>query len=165
MRSGCASRSTSRTRTRSSRPSGSRRPTLPCGSGTGSRTWSVGPRTSPFLFGSPATGLTDVYGDSLLGASPSSLRRWGYQVTSVPNVDDRIAACLPLTFGAQLRCWADLDEYLMTQVVPWVPLVGFTSGRVVSARLAMFSFDQAWGYPLPALDQIATGPSPAPSPA
>jgi peptide/nickel transport system substrate-binding protein len=118
----------------------------------------------PFLFGSPATGLTDIYGESLLGASPSSLRRWGYQVTSVPNVDDRIEACLPLTFGAQLRCWAELDQYLMTEVVPWVPLVSLVSGRVVSDRLAQFSFDQAWGFPLPALDQIAVKPGSAPSP-
>src|SRR5205823_1189129 len=117
----------------------------------------------PFLFGSPATGLTDTYGDTLLGASAASLRRWGYQVTSVPNVDDRIEACLPLTFGAQLRCWANLDQYLMTQVAPWIPLVSFLAGRVVSDRLARFSFDQAWGYPLPALDQIALRPGSAPS--
>jgi peptide/nickel transport system substrate-binding protein len=118
----------------------------------------------PFLFGSPRLGLGDTYGESLLGASASSLRRWGYQVTSVPNVDGRIEACLPLTFGAQLRCWADLDQYLMTEVVPWVPLVSFVSGRVVSDRLATFSFDQAWGFPLPALDQIAVKPGSAPSP-
>src|SRR5207247_9833177 len=109
----------------------------------------------PFLFGSSATGVTDGYGESLLGASPSALHRWGYKVAVVPNVDGRIQACLPLTFGAQLRCWADLDQYLMTEVVPWIPLVGLISGRVVSDRLARFSFDQAWGFPLPALDQIA----------
>jgi hypothetical protein len=89
-------------------------------------------------------------------------------VAVVPNVDGRIEACLPLTFGAQLRCWADLDQYLMTEVVPWIPLVGLTSGRVVSDRLARFSFDQAWGYPLPALDQIAvkaaSNPGPIPQP-
>jgi peptide/nickel transport system substrate-binding protein len=122
----------------------------------------------PFLFGSPATGVTDGYGESLLGAPPSALHRWGYKVAVVPNVDGRIEACLPLTFGAQLRCWADLDQYLMTEVVPWIPLVGLTSGRVVSDRLARFSFDQAWGYPLPALDQIAvkaaSNPGPIPQP-
>jgi ABC-type transport system substrate-binding protein len=118
----------------------------------------------PFLFGSPATGLTDIYGDSLLGASSSSLRRWGYHVSSVPYVDDRIEACLPLTFGAQLRCWADLDQYLMTQVVPWIPLVSLLSGRVVSDRVTRFSFDQAWGFPFPALDQVAVRPGSSPSP-
>jgi peptide/nickel transport system substrate-binding protein len=118
----------------------------------------------PFLFGSPAVGVNHGYGEGLLGASPAQLRRWGYLVTSVPNVDDRIIACLPLTFNAQLRCWADLDQYLMNETVPWVPLVGFTTGRVVSDRLTRFSFDQAWGFPFPALDQIAVRPGSSPSP-
>jgi hypothetical protein len=43
-------------------------------------------------------------------------------------------------------------------------LVSFVSGRVVSDRLARFSFDQAWGFPLPALDQIAVKPGSAPGP-
>jgi peptide/nickel transport system substrate-binding protein len=118
----------------------------------------------PFLFGGPEVGAGD-YGEGLLGASPAQLRRWGYQVASVPNVDERINACLPLTFGAQVRCWADLDQYLMTEVVPWIPLVGLVSGRVVSDRVARFSFDQAWGFPVPALDQLAVRPGSTPGPA
>ena len=118
----------------------------------------------PFLFGGPPTGVTDGYGGELLGAPPSLLRAWGYKVTSVPNVDDRIERCLSLTFGAQIRCWAQLDQYLMADVVPWIPLVGFLSGRVVSDRLTRFRFDQAWALPLPALDQIAVKPGSVASP-
>jgi len=121
----------------------------------------------PPLLGSPATGLTGGYGESLLGASPDQLRKWGYTVTSVPNVDGRIERCLPLTFGAQTRCWAQLDEYLMTEVLPLVPLVSITTDRIVSARVAGFTFDQSPSSPLPALDRIVlrhTVPSPSPVP-
>jgi peptide/nickel transport system substrate-binding protein len=120
----------------------------------------------PFLFGSPRGGATSVFGGlGKMGATPKDLRKWGYSVRSVPSVDDRIIACLRLTFGAQTRCWADLDQYLMTQVVPWAPLVSFTTGRVVSSRVRSMSFDQSDFVPAPSLDRIVlAGSSPTPSP-
>jgi peptide/nickel transport system substrate-binding protein len=109
----------------------------------------------PNLFGSPRTGVTQGYNASNLGASRAQLRRWGYDVRGVPAVDDRISACLELTFGAQTRCWADLDAYLMTEIVPWIPLVGLSTGRVTSSRVQSFSFDQSAPTPMPSLDQVA----------
>ncbi len=41
--------------------------------------------------------------------------------TEVPNVDDRVEACLPLVGSAQFECVASADQYLMENVVPWVP--------------------------------------------
>jgi hypothetical protein len=105
---------------------------------------------------------------SLVGATPTELRRWGYRITEVPNVDGRIEQCAALLFEAQVRCWAELDQYLMEQVVPWVPLWAEQTGRIVSLRVAMFSLDQANEVVEPALDQItltaAARSEPAPEP-
>jgi len=92
-------------------------------------------------------------GYSLLGAKPDELRGWGYSVTSVPNVDDRVQLCLPLVGAAQTRCWTTLDEYLMEKVVPVVPIVTESYIQVIPARVTAYSYDQA--YDLPALDRIA----------
>lgn len=102
---------------------------------------------------------------SLLGATPQQLRRLGYRVTQVPSADDRIRLCVSLQFGARVRCWAALDRYLMQEVVPWVPMYQNLTARIVSARVAHFSFDQAAPIPTPALDQIALTSAAAGSPA
>lgn len=119
----------------------------------------------PQLFASPAVGVSDEFTSVLLGATPTLLRKWGYSVRSVPNVDDRIERCLPLAFHAAATCWAELDQYLMTEVVVRVPLVMETTGRVVPARLSGVAFDQSSPVPMPALDRVAVhGSPPAASP-
>ena len=90
---------------------------------------------------------------SMLGATPEQLRTWGYHVTEVPSVDDRINSCLVQLGEAQLRCWADLDQYLMENVVPWVPYQSDSHIQVVPSRIVRYSYDQF--ADLPALDQIA----------
>jgi peptide/nickel transport system substrate-binding protein len=90
---------------------------------------------------------------SLLGASPEELRRWGYDVTSVPSVEEKVSECMPLIGDEQTRCWAELDQQLMEQVVPWIPLRVENQAFIVSRRVATTSFDQFTS--LPALDRIA----------
>jgi len=92
-------------------------------------------------------------GFSLLGATPDQLREWGYTVSSVPSVDDRIDLCLPLAGYAQSRCWAALDEYMMEEVVAVLPIVTEGYIEVLPARVTAYSYDQAFN--LPALDRIA----------
>jgi hypothetical protein len=94
---------------------------------------------------------------SLVGASPAQLREWKYSVRTVPGIDDRIAACLSVTGQAEVRCWAALDQYVMTEVVPIVPLLFGTNAQTVSARVLNYSYDQF--ADAPALDQIALRPS------
>jgi peptide/nickel transport system substrate-binding protein len=114
----------------------------------------VGTGWFPPLFASDTLGSTNA---SLLGASPSQLRRWGYGVTSVPNMDDRLQGCLAETGEAQTACWAQLDQYMMSEVVPWVPYVTLAHAQVVSERVVAYSFDQF--AELPALDRIALAPN------
>lgn len=105
------------------------------------------------LFHSSALSDPNAGNSTLLGASPDQLRSWGYPVTEVPSVDQRIDACLTKVGQAQLQCWVQLDQYLMENVVPWVPYLSESHVQVVPARIVHFSHDQFGG--LPALDRIA----------
>lgn len=93
---------------------------------------------------------------SPLGASPAQLRMWGYSVTSVPGVDDRIRLCLSRRGVAYTQCWAELDQYLTTEVVTWIPFMSMQRTHVVSERVVAYSFDQSFAEP--ALDRIALAP-------
>jgi len=93
---------------------------------------------------------------SLLGARAAELREWGYRVTSVPSVDDRIDRCQSLPGADQPACWAELDAHLMEEVVPWVPLFFERRVESTSARVARYSYDSARDFP--ALDQISLVP-------
>jgi len=90
---------------------------------------------------------------ALLGATPEQLDAWGYRVRTVPSADDRIARCIITSGRAQTRCWAELDQYLMTEVVSWLPYMSVDHAQVVSERVVGYSFDQFDA--LPALDRIA----------
>lgn len=110
----------------------------------------------PYWFDGRRIGEGDTYAVSLMGASPEQLAAWGYTVDSVPSVDDRLDQCLGLVGGAQVKCWADLDQYLSDEIVPWVPLLYTEASRTTSTRIASFSWDQSVGFP--ALDRIALKP-------
>ena len=103
-------------------------------------------------------GPTDAVNEdvSLLGATRSQLRRWGYPRRSVPSVDRRIAQCRALLEGVRARCWAELDQILTERIVPWLPRAQLEFVAATSARVARYSFDQF--APGPALDRIALKP-------
>jgi peptide/nickel transport system substrate-binding protein len=105
------------------------------------------------LFASSQIGNPSGANYSLLGATQAQLRQWGYSVGQVPSVDDRIQACLANVGEAQVRCWSDLDQYMMGNVIPWVPYVSENHVQVVPRRIVGYSYDQFAG--LPALDRIA----------
>ncbi|HEX6400164.1 MAG TPA: ABC transporter substrate-binding protein [Actinomycetota bacterium] len=90
---------------------------------------------------------------SLVGADQESLREWGYQVTSVPSIEEKATECRPLFGDEATRCYAELDQQLMEQVVPWVPLRVENQAFIVSRRVVSTSYDQFTS--LPALDRVA----------
>lgn len=104
-------------------------------------------------FGGPELNGSNV---SLLGATEEQLEDWGYPVKSVPNVNDRIERCLPLVGRAQFECWAGLDQFMMEEIVPWVPYALHAHTHVLGSRIAYFSLDQFTAQA--SLDQIALGP-------
>jgi hypothetical protein len=87
------------------------------------------------LFTKPGLGSVDL---SLVGASSEQLESWGYEVTSVPSVDDKIAACRPRLGSAAFACWAELDQLLSEQVVPWAPIATPVGAWLVSDRVDRF---------------------------
>lgn len=92
--------------------------------------------------------------ESLVGATPDQLRRWGYAVRVVPSIDSRISDCRSvIAVQRQIECWGQLDAYVMEQVVPVVPYVAENVVAVFPPQIVHYSFDQA--NTLPALDQIA----------
>ena len=90
---------------------------------------------------------------NLLGATADQLKGWGYDVTDVPSVDDKVSECGKAVDEARFQCWADLDKDLMENVVPFVPYLFDNNVDVVSARVTNYSFDQFAG--LAAYDQMA----------
>ena len=75
---------------------------------------------------------------------------------SVPSIDDRLDTCERRRGVARTQCWAELDQYLMTEVVPRVQYLFMDAAYVVSERVVRYSFDQFVEYP--ALDRIALAP-------
>ena len=90
---------------------------------------------------------------TLIGATPEELRSWGYRVSSVPSVQDRIDQCLPLVGEVQTRCWTTLDQYMVEKVAAVVPFVAETYTELVPKRITLYSYDEY--VTLPALDRLA----------
>ena len=91
---------------------------------------------------------------SLVGASSDQLKEWGYDVAEVPSVDDKVTECSELDPGDErFQCWAELDQQLMEEVVPWVPYLFDNSVDIISDNVQNYSFDQFAG--LAAFDSLA----------
>ena len=108
----------------------------------------------PPLFSQDAIGPESCCNDPMVGATPDILRGRGYDPSiPIPSAEEQIDECIPLSGDQRLECWAQLDRYLMEDVVPCVPYLFDNSVVVVSDRVAAWSFDQFAG--LPAIDRIA----------
>ncbi len=78
-----------------------------------------------FTFGPPLFGASGLWESccnyQATGATPEQLEGWGYDITEVPSVDDKLSECTAAVDEARFQCWADLDTQLMEEIVPWVP--------------------------------------------
>ena len=101
------------------------------------------------LFYGPFAGDAQNWNVSRVGASPKQLRSWGYSVTSVPSVDEKIEECIPLVGSEQVSCWAEVDTLLMEEVVPFAPYMFVDCVVAVSPRVANYSVDQFTTFPAP----------------
>jgi len=114
-----------------------------------------------YTFGPPLFGSAAIYPSccnrSLVGASSDLLQEAGYEVTEVPNVDAQMDECVALPAGDdRVACWADIDQLLMEEVVPFVPYLFDNNVDITSQRIVNYSFDQFAG--LAAWDQLAIAP-------
>ena len=98
-------------------------------------------------FGPPLFGSVSLYpaccNYSLLGATSSQLKDWGYSVTSVPSVDDQMNTCAAMPVGdARFQCWADFDKTMMEEIVPWVPKLFTNENDITSSNVVNYSYDE-----------------------
>jgi peptide/nickel transport system substrate-binding protein len=93
-----------------------------------------------------------------LGATPQELRRWGYDVTEVPSVDAQVERCRQEIGANQAPCWARIDQYVVSELMPAVPIAEISPLRLSSQRIGALPWDQI--YLEPALDRIAANASP-----
>jgi peptide/nickel transport system substrate-binding protein len=90
---------------------------------------------------------------SLVGADSQLLQQNDYAVNEVPSVDDKIDECLALEIGDErVTCWAELDQQVMEDVVPWVPFLFDNDVDLAGERIVNYTYDSSAG--LMALDQI-----------
>jgi hypothetical protein len=96
---------------------------------------------------------------SLVGLTPESAREGNIEgtVENVPSVDDRIDECEPLTGDERVTCWMELDQYLMEDVVPWVPYLDATNPDVLGPAVTAYEYDQFSGEA--AFSRLAVDPS------
>lgn len=93
---------------------------------------------------------------SLVGASPEQLDRWGYDVTHVPSADAWIERCISALGTAQVRCWADVDRYLMERITGMIPYLSLERLILMGPRVATFT--ETVPPILLALDRISLTP-------
>jgi hypothetical protein len=93
---------------------------------------------------------------SLIGATAKQLASFGYEVTEVPSLEEKVASCRQAVGSSAFMCWAELDQLVMERVVPWAPLAFIEHHWVVSERVVEFSPDA--DSVAPALDQIRLRP-------
>ena len=91
---------------------------------------------------------------SLLGATSDQLIEWGYDVTEVPSVDEEVEECSSMELGDErFQCWAEHDQLLMEEIVPWVPYLFDNNVDIISENVEFYSFDQFAG--IAAFDSMA----------
>jgi peptide/nickel transport system substrate-binding protein len=95
----------------------------------------------------------DLGGTTFLGAGAQRLIEAGLPVVDVPSVDDQIDRCRSLLGEAQIRCWSELDQFMMERVLPLIPIAVTMDGTPLSERVVHASLDQS--QLMPALDQFA----------
>ena len=103
-----------------------------------------------YTFGPPLFGSESLYPACCnyagVGASPDQLQKWGYSVTSVPSVDDKLKECAAVPVGDErTQCWANFDKYMMEEVVPWVPRTFTNINDITSTRVVNDTFDEFGG--------------------
>jgi peptide/nickel transport system substrate-binding protein len=92
---------------------------------------------------------------SLVGITPGQCKTLQVEgnCSGVPNVNSKLDTCSKLIAQSRLTCYENLDKYLMSNVVPWVPYMWSYVTRITSSSVTHYQFDQ---FPTtPAYSQIA----------
>jgi peptide/nickel transport system substrate-binding protein len=80
-----------------------------------------------------------------------------YAMVNDPKIQTDLATCKAATGTERGTCWANIDKYLMENVVPWVPWRWGAHLTLYSNRIAHFGFNQFAGET--AIDDTALTPT------
>ena len=69
------------------------------------------------------------------------------------NIDSQLNQCIPTQGDARQTCYANIDKFLMENVVPWVPYRFANEVVITSKRVLNYNLDDFAGWI--ALDQVA----------
>ncbi len=100
------------------------------------------------LFTGPAIIPSGNTNYSLVGLTPAIAKKVNVtgNINGIPSVDNKFNACNVKPAGdARTTCWANLDKYLMENVVPWVPYLWSYATNVTGPKVTQWSADQFSG--------------------
>ncbi len=81
---------------------------------------------------------------SLVGLKPSQAKKLGVtgDIANIPSIDPQLARCALRGGQSRLSCYEDLDRYLMTRVVPWVPYLWTNDPHITGPDVTQWQYDQ-----------------------
>ncbi len=82
---------------------------------------------------------------SLVGLTPAGEEGAEGTIEGIPTVDSDIDGCSKLTDDERRRCWEELEEKLMEEVVRWVPYRFDNRRDVIGPAVRQYAFDQFSG--------------------
>jgi peptide/nickel transport system substrate-binding protein len=82
-----------------------------------------------------------------LGLTAAKAAEIGYKYPAggIPSADAGIANCASKLGAERATCWADLDETVTNEMVPWVPYLWANNISVVSDAVVKYEYDQFAG--------------------
>ncbi len=81
---------------------------------------------------------------SLIGITPAQCKTLKIKgnCNGVPSINAQLDRCNALIGGPRQSCYENLDKYLMTKAVPWVPYMWSYVTRITSKNVTKYGFDQ-----------------------
>jgi peptide/nickel transport system substrate-binding protein len=81
---------------------------------------------------------------SLVGLTAAQCKtlKIGGNCSDIPSVNSQLDRCAALIGQPRLSCYENLDKYLMSKVVPWVPYLWSYVTRITSKNVTKYEFDQ-----------------------
>jgi len=100
---------------------------------------------SSFL--STALAATGCCNYSWVGLTKTQAKSLGipFPANGVPSVDSRINQCEALSGTPRVDCWVAFDQYMMTNVVAWVPYLWGNYVNITAPDVTRYVVDQATG--------------------
>jgi peptide/nickel transport system substrate-binding protein len=105
-----------------------------------------------FIFDSAGIGCTTAVNYSLVGMSSAQAKQCGvlpqyeaalknYSDGKLPSIDSMMTQCEPTTGSDRQTCFANMDKYLMTTAIPWVPWGWGNNLMITSPTVTKYVYD------------------------